>query len=125
MTNNDQSPTTVISGIFLMVLAVFALPALLRFLVPATAAMASGNAGAAAGKVVGATLATGAVLATGGAGKAAWAARPVPTSIPAMPTGARAGGVPGARTTAVLHGVNTVRGKGSAGGSSAVGGQGQ
>lgn len=124
MTSRDQDPTTVVSGVFLMVLAVFALPALLRFLVPATAAMASGNAGAAAGKVVGATLATGAVVATGGMGSAAFAARSVPTSIPALPTGARTvggGGVPGARAAAVL-GTNALRGRGSGGGSNVVGG---
>jgi hypothetical protein len=128
MTARDQDPTTVVSGVFLMVLAVLALPALLRFLVPATAAMASGNAGAVAGAVVGGTLATGAVALSGGMGAAAYAGRAVPTSMPAMPTGARTlpagggGGVPGARAATVLHGVNTMRGKGSDGGSSAVGG---
>jgi hypothetical protein len=135
MTARDQDPTTVVSGVFLMVLAVFALPALLRFLVPATTAMASGNAGAVAGAVVGGTIATGAVVATGGMGAAAYAGRAVPTSMAAMPTGARGGGgsgwgsgggVPSARTTTtVLQGVNGMRGKGSGTGTGIVGGHDQ
>jgi hypothetical protein len=122
MVSKDQRPETVVSGVFLMVLAVFALPALLRFLVPATAAMASGNAGAAAGAVVGGALATGAVVLSGGMGAAAGGfAR---TGASAMPSGARAmgsgGGVPGARAGMVMQGVNGLRGKGSDGKSSGI-----
>lgn len=126
MVGRDQAPTTVVSGVFLMVLAIFALPALLRFLVPATTAMASGNAGAMAGALVGGTLATGAALATGGMGAAAFAGRSVPTSMAAMPTGARStggGALPSARTAStVLQGVNGMRSKGSGSGSDVVGG---
>jgi hypothetical protein len=125
MTGRDQAPSTVVAGVLLMVLAIFALPALLRFLVPATTAMASGNAGAAAaGAVVGGTLAAGAVALSGGLGAAAGGfARAGAT---AMPTGAKAvgsgagGGVPGARAGMVMQGVNGLRGKGSDGKSSSV-----
>jgi len=71
MASKDQDLATQLSGIFMMLLAIFALPALMRFMVPATAAMSGGNAGAMAGAMVGAALATGAVLATGGAAGAA------------------------------------------------------
>lgn len=71
MASKDQDLATQLSGIFMMLLAIFALPALMRFMVPATAPMSGGNAGAMAGAVVGAALATGAVLATGGASGAA------------------------------------------------------
>lgn len=54
-------------GIALMLLAIFALPALMKFLVPVTVSVTGGNAGALAGAAVGAALATGAVIATGGA----------------------------------------------------------
>ncbi|MGQ0632489.1 MAG: hypothetical protein ACT4P1_15830 [Sporichthyaceae bacterium] len=70
MASKDNDVATQLSGIFMIVLAVFALPALMRFLVPATASMASGNAGAIAGAMVGGAIATGAVLATGGASAA-------------------------------------------------------
>lgn len=70
-TTNDV--TTQIAGIFMMILAVAALPALMRFMVPATAAMSGGNAGAMAGALVGAAVATGAVIATGGAAAGAGA----------------------------------------------------
>jgi hypothetical protein len=124
MVSKDQRPETVVSGVFLMVLAVFALPALLRFLVPATAAMASGNAGAAAGAVVGGTLATGAVVLSGGMGGAA-AGGFARTGASAMPSGARSmgaggGGVPGARAGMVMQGVNGLRGKSSDGKSSGI-----
>lgn len=62
MASKEQDLATQLSGIFMMLLAIFALPALMRFLVPATAAMSGGNAGAMAGAVAGAALATGAVL---------------------------------------------------------------
>ena len=71
MASKEQDLATQLSGIFMMLLAIFALPALMRFMVPATAAMSGGNAGAMAGAVAGAALATGAVLATGGGAAAA------------------------------------------------------
>lgn len=70
MSSKDNDVATQLAGIFMIVLAVFALPALMRFLVPATAAMAGGNSGAIAGAMVGGAIATGAVLATGGASAA-------------------------------------------------------
>lgn len=98
--HGDNDITTQMSGIFMMILAIAALPALLRFMVPATAAMSGGNAGAMAGAVVGAAVATGAIVATGGGAAAAggagaasgggFAASPVGTAVAtpaAVPTG--------------------------------------
>ena len=67
MVGKDQDLTTQLSGIAMMILAIVSLPALMRLLVPATAAMSGGNAGAMAGAIVGAVVATGAIAATGGA----------------------------------------------------------
>lgn len=93
--HGENDITTQMSGIFMMILAIASLPALLRFMVPATAAMSSGNAGAMAGAVVGAAVATGAIVATGGGAAAAggagaasgggFAASPVGTAV-ATPT---------------------------------------
>jgi len=93
--DRGQDFTGQVSGVVLMVLAIIALPALMKFLVPAVAAVSGGNAGAVAGAAVGATLATGAVVAigasTGGAGFAA-----APSVMQAAPTGASMGGAPAA-----------------------------
>lgn len=101
MSGRDQSISGLLSGIALMVLAIVALPALMKFLVPVTAAAVGGNAGAVSGAVVGATAATGAVVAlgaaTGGAGFAA-----APAAMQAAPSGAQMGAAPaatGASTT--------------------------
>ena len=92
MTGSDQSIGGQLTGVALMMLAVVALPALMRFLVPVTAAVTGGNAGALAGAVVGASVATGAVvgagLMTGGAG---FSAAPA-----ALASGAAMGGAPSA-----------------------------
>ncbi|MFJ4210741.1 hypothetical protein ACIPY2_19975 [Paenarthrobacter sp. NPDC089675] len=67
-----------ITGFTLMVVALFALPALMRFVTPLVAAVASGGGGAGAGAVVGA-IATGAVsLGRGGSGRGN--ASPTPAS---------------------------------------------
>lgn len=66
MTNGGQDVATQLSGMFLMILAVLALPALMKFLVPAVSAAAGGNSGAIAGAMVGGAVATGAMVATGG-----------------------------------------------------------
>ncbi|MEJ7831578.1 MAG: hypothetical protein WKF79_01570 [Nocardioides sp.] len=70
MVGSSNDIATQLSGIFVMILAVFALPAMMRLIVPATAALGNANAGAMAGATVGAALATGAVVATGGAAAA-------------------------------------------------------
>jgi type IV secretion system protein TrbL len=59
-----------LSGIFLMILSVFALPALMRLIMPVTAAIGGANAGALAGATVGAGVALGAMALTGGAAAA-------------------------------------------------------
>lgn len=72
-----------LTGLVLMVLAIAALPALMRFLVPAVAAAAGGNAGAVSGAIVGAAVATGATLAAGAAtGGGGFAAAPALQSPP-------------------------------------------
>lgn len=95
LSDRDNSIAGQLSGISLMLLAIFALPALMRFLVPVTAAATGGNAGALSGAAVGAAVATGAVVAagaaTGGAGFAA-----APAAMSAAPSGAAAGGTPAA-----------------------------
>jgi type IV secretion system protein TrbL len=82
------------SGVALMVLAIVALPALMRFLAPPVAAATGGNAGAVAGAVVGATIATGAVVVTGGASGAGFAGS-AGSAMQAAPTGAAMGSAPG------------------------------
>lgn len=98
----DQSIAGQMSGIALMILAVFALPALMRFLVPAAASVTGGNAGALAGAVVGATLATGAVIATGGGSAAAggFSAASGPTGAAMGATGSAAPPAAGALNAA-------------------------
>lgn len=67
-----------ITGFTLMIVALFALPALMRFVTPLVAAVASGGGGAGAGAAVGA-IATGAVsLGRGGSGRGN--ASPTPSS---------------------------------------------
>ncbi|WP_427136720.1 hypothetical protein [Pseudarthrobacter sp. S9] len=73
-----------ITGFTLMVVALFALPALMRFVTPMVGAVASGG-GAGAGAVVGA-MATGAVsMGRGGSGKGN--AAPIPASTQSTQTG--------------------------------------
>jgi hypothetical protein len=104
MASEGQDVATQLAGLMSIVLALFALPALLRFLVPATTAMASGNAGAMAAGMVGAGVATGAVMATGGAaavsltggyGSAALAGPTGATGAPGGSSAAGGGGTPG------------------------------
>lgn len=102
LTDRDTSLTGQLSGVALMLLAIFALPALMRFLVPLTAAATGGNAGALAGATVGATAATGAVLALGVASGGGGFAAAAPAAMQAAPSGAALGSAPaatGASTT--------------------------
>jgi len=98
LSSRDQGISAQLSGLALMVLAIVALPALMRFLVPVTAAATGGNSGAIAGAVVGATVATGATLAVGSAtGGAGFAAAPaLQAAMQAGPTGAAMGAAPAA-----------------------------
>jgi type IV secretion system protein TrbL len=91
LSSREQTMASQMYGIALMILAIAALPALMRFLAPATAAATGGNAGAVSGAVVGATLATGAVVATGGVAGGGFAAMAGPAAS-AAPTGAALGG---------------------------------
>jgi type IV secretion system protein TrbL len=96
MGSSDQTISGQLSGIALMLLAIFALPALMRFLVPVTAAATGGNAGALAGAAVGATVATGAVLAAGAATGGGGFAAAAPAAMQAAPSGAQLGAAPAA-----------------------------
>ncbi|WP_156393607.1 hypothetical protein [Nocardioides sp. Root140] len=70
MTQPKQGLATQLAGIFMMILAILALPALIKFAVPWVAAAANGSAGAVAAGVAGGLVATGAMVATGGASAA-------------------------------------------------------
>lgn len=62
LVGHGKDLVSVLSGLFLMVLSILALPALLRLLVPATEAMAAtSGSGAAAGIAAGGAVATGAI----------------------------------------------------------------
>jgi type IV secretion system protein TrbL len=67
MSGQRQTMVDQLAGIMFMLLAILALPALMKFLVPAAASVSGGNAGAISAAVVGAALATGATLALGAA----------------------------------------------------------
>ena len=60
LTGDGKDLTSVLSGLMLIILAVFALPALMRLVVPLVAAASSGGGGALTGAVAGAVLASGA-----------------------------------------------------------------
>ena len=82
-----------ITGFTLMIVALFALPALMRFVTPMVGAVASGS-GAAAGAAVGA-MATGAVsLGRGGSGRGNAAPIPATTSTTASTQSTHAGSSP-------------------------------
>ncbi|WP_455837104.1 hypothetical protein [Pseudarthrobacter siccitolerans] len=82
-----------ITGFTLMIVALFALPALMRFVTPMVGAVASGS-GAAAGAAVGA-MATGAVsLGRGGSGRGNAAPIPATTSTTASTQSTNAGASP-------------------------------
>ncbi len=93
LASRDQGVAGQMSGVALMILAIIALPALMRFLAPPVAAATGGNAGAVAGAAVGATVATGAVVATGGMAGAGFASMAGP-AMSAGPTGAAMGSAP-------------------------------
>ncbi len=83
----------VLVGVVLMVLALFALPALLRFVTPMVSQLAAGAGGAALGAGALAAMPSGAVQlgsASRGSGGGAWPAPP----IPSQPKGAGSGGGP-------------------------------
>lgn len=99
LSDRRQDMAAQLSGIAFMVLAIVALPALMRFLAPVAAAATGGSAGAISGAIVGGTVATGAVigagLITGGGGFAAAA----PAAMSAAPSGAQTGAAPAATGT--------------------------
>lgn len=100
LASRDQTLSGQMSGVALMVLAIFSLPALMKFLVPLTASATGGNAGALSGATVGAVAATGATLALGAATGGAGFAAAAPAAMQAAPSGASiAGGVAAATNT--------------------------
>lgn len=121
MASRDQDIATQISGIFMMLLAIFALPALMRFLVPATAAMGNASGGSMAAGMIGAAVATGAVMATGGAGAAAGGAG---FSGGASMTAGNAGGAATGATTTGAPGGSGGQGPGGQAAQTVQGGDG-
>lgn len=109
MSDASQDIATQLSGIFFMILAVVALPGLMRATVPATSAMSGGNAGAMAAAGIGAAIATGVTLATGGAaavagGGAAAAGGGFSGGAAATATAAPTGGATGGTATGATTG---------------------
>lgn len=108
LTGNGDDVVSVLSGLMLIVLAVFALPALMRLVTPMVAAASGGGGGALGGAVAGAALATGARRisdSSAGGGKAGGAGKgrlPTPPAVvavagvagPAVPVVARPVGRP-------------------------------
>lgn len=66
MLDAQNGIVTQLTGVVACVMAILALPAMLRLIVPATASVASGNAGATAMGLAAGAAATGAVIASGG-----------------------------------------------------------
>jgi type IV secretion system protein TrbL len=93
---SQTSASGQLSGMFVLLVAVFALPVLIKLLVPAAAAVGGSGGGSLVLAAAGAA-ATGAVVLSGaGAGAAAGGgARGLGTSIPTSPTGSSPGGGPG------------------------------
>lgn len=108
MLSSENNITTQITGVVAVAMAILALPAIMRFIVPATSAMASGNAGAMALGFTGAAVATGAVVATGGGAAAAGGGAGL--------SGATGGAGSAAATGAASSGGGTGGGGDSAGG---------
>ena len=102
LSDQGQDLAAQLSGIALMVLAIVALPALMKFLAPITAAAAGGSAGAISGAIVGGAVATGAVVGagmlSGGGGFAAAA-----PALSAAPTGAQVGAAPAVTGATSTH----------------------
>ncbi len=90
--------TSVVTGVALMILALVALPALMRFVTPMVAATAGSSAGGMAAASALAALPTGAILTGRGRGNGGGGGSPnIPhqsTSSPSSPTGNEGGGGP-------------------------------
>ncbi|MFE0730731.1 hypothetical protein ACFW2X_21265, partial [Streptomyces antibioticus] len=123
-TGDAGSINTRIAGIGVMLLSAIALPALLKLIVPATAAMGTGNPMAAMGQA-GSGLATGAVMVGGGRGAGSGGGAPAGPSGASGAAGGSggsgssgAGGEPGATGSAGADGAAAA---GRAGGAGAAG----
>ncbi|MEU4045570.1 hypothetical protein ACK389_34525 [Streptomyces antibioticus] len=127
---NTGSINTRIAGIGVMLLSAIALPALLKLIVPATAAMGTGNPMAAMGQA-GSSLATGAVMVGGGRGGGSGAGAPAGPSGPSGASGSGggsgaagssgAGGEPGATGSGGADGAAAASRAGGASGAGAAG----
>lgn len=121
---------SIITGMGLMLVALFALPALLRFVMPMTAAVIGGGAGglAMAGMAgaAGVEAATGAISRTSSSTISSSAGGPAPSAAPsgsssAAATGAGAGSTGAATTGAAASGGGAAAGGAGAGGAAAGG----
>ncbi len=118
LVGQGQDAAAVLSGLFMMILAIVALPALLRLITPAVAAATSSGAagGAAAAAGVGA-VATGARMAADRGGRGS--PQPQGSAHPGLVGTSPAGGPGGSRSGSAA---GTARGAGSAGAASATAG---
>lgn len=111
-TDDGSGLLSVLTGLMLMVIALFAMPALMRFVTPMVGAMASGSGGAALGAAALAALPTGAAavgrLGSGGGGSDASStpSQPGATGNPgtAGPTSNPPGSTPGSQSPATPTG---------------------
>jgi len=130
-TGKGDDVATKIAGIFLIMIAVLALPALMRVLTPAVSAVTSGGGGG--GGVAGGAMASGAVQVLGGAGRSSASSAPSggnganPSGAglvgpPGRTGGPGAAGSQGAAGTAGSAGAQTTGAAGAAGASGAAAG---
>uniref|UniRef100_UPI003F4906C1 hypothetical protein n=1 Tax=Amycolatopsis sp. CA-151526 TaxID=3239921 RepID=UPI003F4906C1 len=136
LVGDGKDVVSVLSGLFLMVLSILALPALIRLLVPMTAAMAggAGGGGAAAGIAAGGAVATGAIQmramgannGSGGAGRQRGSSGPSGSDGTAgtMRPGTSPSGPGGSRGGAGASGAGAGAGQAAAKGGAAAGGAG-
>jgi len=121
LVGQGQDAAAVLSGLFMMILAIVALPALLRLITPAVAAATSSGAagGAAAAAGIGA-VATGARMVADRGGRGS--PQPQGSANPGLVGTSPAGGPGGSRSAASGSAAGTARGAGSAGAASATAG---
>lgn len=114
LVGQGQDAAAVLSGLFMMVLAIVALPALLRLITPAVAAATSSGAagGAAAAAGIGA-VATGARMVADRGGRGS--PQPQGSANPGLVGTSPAGGPGGSRSAASGSAASAARGAGSAG----------
>ena len=125
--SDDDALVSILTGLMLMLLAVVALPALMRFVTPLVGSLASGAAGGAIAGGAMAALPTGAAqvgrLVSGGGSKAGGSASQPPSGS-AQGGGSGAAGSSGPGAPSGANGSSGASGRGSSGGRGPAGGGG-